>query len=61
VGKGGKGVRARVGSMSSGTCMREEGANTVRRPKLNDQIVLKGWVRKLVGVLDSLWFVLFFY
>jgi hypothetical protein len=34
--KGGKGFRARVGNMSSGTCMREEGANSVCGPKLND-------------------------
>ena len=44
--KGGKGFMARVGNMSSGICMREEGANSVRGPKLNDQIVLKGRVGK---------------
>jgi hypothetical protein len=43
---------ARVGNMSSGTCMREEGANSVRGPKLNDQIVLKGRVGKLGRVPD---------
>ena len=37
--KGGKGFRASVGNMSSGTCMREEGANSVCGPTLNDQIV----------------------
>ena len=57
--KGGKGFRARVGNTSSGTCMREEGANSVCGPKLNDQIVFKGSVRKLGRVPDSLWFVLF--
>jgi hypothetical protein len=34
--KGGKGFRARVGNMSSGTCMREEGAKSACGPKLND-------------------------
>ena len=43
----GKGFRARVGNTSSGTCMREEGAKSVCRPKLTDQIVFKGRVRKL--------------
>jgi len=57
--KGGKGFRARVGNMSSGTCNREEGANSVCGPKLNDQIVCKGRVRKLGRVPDSPWFVLF--
>jgi hypothetical protein len=33
---------ARVGNMSSGTCMREAGANSARGPELNDQIVIKG-------------------
>jgi hypothetical protein len=51
--KGGKGLMARVGNMSSGTCMREEGANSVCGPKLNDQIVFKGRVRKLGRVPDS--------
>ena len=45
--------------MSGGTCMREEGANSVCGPKLNDQIVFKGSVRKLGRVPDSLWVVLF--
>jgi hypothetical protein len=45
--------------MSSGTFMREEGANSVCGPKLNDQIVFKGRVRTLGRVPDSLWFVLF--
>ena len=45
--KWGKGFRARVGNMSSGTCMREEGAKSVGGPKMNDQIVFKGRVRKL--------------
>ena len=31
-----KGFTAKVGNMSSGTCMREEGANSVCGPKLND-------------------------
>ncbi len=57
--KGGNGFRARVGNMSSGTCVREEGANRVCGPKLNDQIVFKGMVKKLGRVPDSLWFVLF--
>ena len=30
---------ARVGNMSSGTCMREEEANIARGPELDDQIV----------------------
>ena len=38
---------ARVGNMSRGICLREEGANSVRGPNLNDQIVLKGRVGKL--------------
>jgi hypothetical protein len=33
---GEKGFSARVGNMSSGTCMREEGAKSVCGPKLND-------------------------
>ena len=45
--KGGKGFRARVGNMSSGTCMLEGGAKSVCGPKLTDQIVFKGRVRKL--------------
>jgi hypothetical protein len=32
---------ARVGNMSSGTCMREEEANSARGPELDDQIVIK--------------------
>jgi hypothetical protein len=40
--------------------MCEEGANSVCGPKLNDQIVFKGSVRKLGRVPDSLWFVLLF-
>ena len=43
----GEGVRARVGNTSSGTCMREQGAKSVCGPKLTDQIVFKGRVRKL--------------
>ncbi len=39
--------------------MREEGANSVCGPKLNDQIVFKGRVKKLGRVPDTLWFVLF--
>ena len=31
----------RVGNMSSGTCMREEEANSARGPELDDQIVSK--------------------
>jgi len=38
--------------------MREEGANSVRGPKLNDQIVLKKRVGKLSRVPDFLWFLL---
>jgi hypothetical protein len=53
--KGGKGFMAGVGNMSSGTCMREEGANSVRGPKLNDQIVRKGRVGKLGRVPEFLW------
>ena len=45
--------------MSTGTCMREEGAKSVCGPKLTDQIVFKGRVRKLGRALDSLWVVLF--
>ena len=40
--------------MSSGTCTPEEEANSVCGPKLNDQIVFKGRVRKLGRVPDSL-------
>jgi hypothetical protein len=44
----GEGIHGKVGNMSSGTCMREEGANSVCGPKLNDQIVFQGrTVRKL--------------
>jgi len=43
---------ARVGSMSSGTCMREQGANSARGPELNDQIVIKGRAGKLGVVPD---------
>jgi hypothetical protein len=32
---------ARVGNMSSGTCMREEEANIARGPELDDQIVIE--------------------
>ena len=32
----GEGIHGRVGNMSSGICMREEGANSVCGPKLND-------------------------
>ena len=52
--KGGKGVRARVGNTSSGTCTREEEVRSVCGPKLIDQIVFKRRVRKLGCVLDSL-------
>ena len=48
-----------VSNHAGGTCTREEGANSVCGPKLNDQIVFKGRVRKLGRVPDSLWFVLF--
>jgi hypothetical protein len=57
--QGRKGFRSRVGNMSSGTCMREEGANSVCGPVVNDQIVLKARVKNLGRVPDSLWFVLF--
>ena len=43
--KGERGFRARVGNMSSGTCMLEWEAKSVRGPKLTDQIVFKGRVR----------------
>jgi hypothetical protein len=46
---------ARVGNMSSVTCMREVGANSVRGPKLNDKKMLKGRVGKLGRVPDFLW------
>jgi hypothetical protein len=36
--------------------MRQEGANSVRGPKLNVQSVFKGRVGKLVRVPDFLWF-----
>ena len=49
---GGKAFMARVGSMSSGTCMREEGANSARGPQLNDQDVIKGRAGKLGVVPD---------
>jgi hypothetical protein len=39
--------------------MREEGANKVCRPKLNDQIVLEGRVRKLLE-FQSLFGLFFF-
>jgi hypothetical protein len=39
--------------------MREEGAKSVCGPKITDQIVFKGRVRKLGCVLDSLWVFLF--
>ena len=32
---------ARVGNMSSGTCVREEEANSTRGPELDEQIVFK--------------------
>ena len=35
--KRGKGLMAKVGNMSSGTCTCEEGANSACGPKLNDQ------------------------
>jgi hypothetical protein len=34
-------------NMSSGTCMREEGAKSACGPKLNDYMVFKGRVGKL--------------
>jgi hypothetical protein len=34
--KGGQGLRSRVGNMSSGTCMHEEGAKSACGPKPND-------------------------
>ena len=40
--KGWKGFMARVGNMSSETCMREEAANSVRGPKLNTKLCLMG-------------------
>jgi hypothetical protein len=43
---------ARVGNMSSGTCMREEEANSTRGPKLDDQIVIKMRTGKLGVVPD---------
>ena len=43
---------ARVGNMLSGTCMREEGANSARGPELHDQIVIKGRAGKLGVVPD---------
>jgi hypothetical protein len=43
--------------MSSGTCTREEGANSVYGPNLNDQIVFKGRVRKLGRVPDRIVYV----
>jgi hypothetical protein len=45
--KGGMGFRARFGNTSSWTCMREEGAKSTCGPKLTDQIVFKGRVKKL--------------
>jgi len=36
--------------------MHEEGANNVRGPKLNNQIVLKGRVGKIGRVPEFLWF-----
>jgi hypothetical protein len=39
--QGGEGIYGRVGNMSSGTCMREEEANSARGPELDDQIVIK--------------------
>ncbi len=42
--KGGRGFRARVGNMSSGTCMLEGEAKSVCGPKLTDPIVFKGRV-----------------
>jgi hypothetical protein len=43
----GQGFRSRVGNMSSGTCMQEDGVKSACGPKSNDQIVFKGRVRKL--------------
>ena len=43
--KGGRGFRAGVGNMSSGTYMLEGEAKSVCGPKLTDQIVFKGRVR----------------
>jgi hypothetical protein len=42
---------ARVGNMSSGTCMREEEANIARGPELDDQIVIKRKTGELGVVL----------
>ena len=41
--RGGEGFMARVGNMSSGTCMREEAANSAsaRGPELDDLVVIK--------------------
>ena len=54
--QGGKGVMVSVGNMSSGTCMREEGANSACGPELNDQIVIKGREGKL-GVVPNFYLV----
>jgi hypothetical protein len=43
---------ARVGNMSSGTCMREEEANSARGPELDDQIVFNRKTREL-GVVPK--------
>ena len=45
--KRGKGVTAKVGNMSSGTCTCEEGANRACGPKLNDQRGVKKGQGKL--------------
>jgi hypothetical protein len=47
---------ARVGNMSRGTCLSEEGANSARGPELNDQIVIKGRAGTLGVVPDFAWF-----
>ncbi len=52
--KGGKGLTAKVGNMSSATCTCEGGANSACGPTLNDQIGCKKWVRKLGSVPGSL-------
>ncbi len=44
--------QARVGNMSSGTCMREEEANNARGPELDDQIVMK-WRTVELGVVPN--------
>ena len=54
--QGGEGIHGKGREHVNGTCMREEGANSVRGPKPNDQILLRGRVGKLGRVPDFLWF-----